>query len=174
MRRSDWNQVNGFAVHIHVHRTAHPIGHDRNAGRIPRRRRVAVRRARRVDHPLTQFFPREDRDAHLAERRVAAGVVAVDVCIDKKSNRRGTDAFDGSRDLLGELRVLGIDHQDPVRAGQHAHSASGRVLMARVETRRTGQHVKVRRDLVRRDVDLAVIGSLRPHVDGESCRRQSG
>ena len=111
---------------------------------------------------FAELFPRKDRDAHLGEVRVAARVVDMHVGIDHKTNRRGADLSDRRHDLVGELCVLGIDHEDAVRAGQHADPATGSVLMARVETRRTGQHIEVRRDLLCRDVNFAVVRAPAP------------
>jgi len=63
------------------------------------------------------------------------------VGINQETNRRGTDLSDRRQDFVRELPVLGIDHEDTVRPGQHADPSAGCVLMTRVETCGAGQHV---------------------------------
>src|ERR1700730_17407386 len=82
------------------------------------------------------------------------------VRVDQKTNRLGADFPDRRQDFVRYLRVLSIDHEDAIRAGEHTDPATGRVLMARIGSSRTGEHVKIRGDFLRQDFDLGVVDSL--------------
>jgi len=156
------NQLDGLAIHPKPHRVAHPIGHDRKPGRIPRGR-WRRRRRRLTHHPFAQLLTREQHGAKLRERRVTGCVVAVDVRIDQEADGPRIDAPDCRQHLVANLQVLRIDHEDAVGAGEHADPAARAVRVARVHAFRTRQHVEVRRDFVGLDFDLVVLDPrLRP------------
>src|SRR5206468_6373718 len=78
---SNGNQVDDFTIHTELQRCTYAVGDDRVSRRIPGRSLVAVGQARRMNHLLTQLFPREDDDSHSAEERIAGSVIAMDVRI---------------------------------------------------------------------------------------------
>ncbi len=99
-------------------------------------------------------------------------MVDVDMRVDEVADGAGADAPDRGDNLGGDLRILGIDHQDAVRTRQYPDPASGGVVMGRVETGRAGQHVKVRCDLFADDLDLGEIHLLLGN--GSACKHRNG
>ena len=91
----------------------------------------------------------------------------MDVGVDEIADGRRADASDRRDDLVGELRVLRIDHEDAVRPREHADPAAGGVVVRRIEPARARQHVEVRRQLIGDDLDLVEVDLL-----GEAARRK--
>src|SRR6266849_10874767 len=87
-------------------------------------------------------------------------MVAMHVRVDQKTYGLGADFPDRRHYLVRDLRVLGIHHKDAIGANQHTDPAAGRVLMARIGSSRTGEHVKVGSDLLCQNLDLGVVDSL--------------
>src|SRR5205814_7554244 len=98
--------------------------------------------------------------AHLDEVRVPSRVVAVQVRVRDEADRGRADLPDRGDDLVGERRVLRVDHEDAVRPGEHANAPAGRVLVARVRAGRSGEQIEVGRDLLGEDLDLRVVDAL--------------
>ena len=82
---------------------------------------------------LAQFFAGKDNDAHVAEDRITGSVIAMDVCIRHKTNRLSADLPDRRQQLLGDLGVLSVDHEDAVRAREHTDEAAGRIRMVHID-----------------------------------------
>ena len=121
---------------MNFHRRAHPVGDDGEAGRIGDRVAGGIGRLRQAHHPVAQFFARKDHGALLGKERIARGVVAMNVGVDEIADRPRADAPDRCQDLVAELGVLRIDHEDAVRSREHADPAAGRILVGRIETAR--------------------------------------
>ena len=109
----------------------------------------------------------------LAKFALPGGVVAMDVGVDEIADRRRADASDRRHDLVGKLRVLGIDHQDAVRPREHADPAARGVVVRRIEAARAGQHVEVRRHLIGDDLDLVEVDLLREAARSKRRRGQA-
>jgi hypothetical protein len=103
-----------------------------------------------------ELVARENRDAHLRQVLVAAGVIRVDVRVYHETDWTIGDLSDRRDDLLGERRELRVDHQDAVWTGQHADRAA-----------LTVERVEVAGDLRRLDLDLAEVRLRRRR----RCRR---
>ena len=88
-----------------------------------------------MNHLFTQLFTREDDDSHSAEERIAGSVIAMDVRIRHETNRRGAELPDRRKQFVGDLRVLRIDHEDAVRACQHADQTTRSVGMVHIDVR---------------------------------------
>ncbi len=88
------------------------------------------------------------------------------------------EGANGAQHFFGELLVLGIDHQDAVRAEQHGDAAAGGVRMGRVEFGRTLQNVEVGRQLRRhrnrRSCPTAQTGAAAPEPTRERERAITG
>ena len=65
---------------------------------------------RTVELTRAQLGPGDDRDAHFAQVRVAAGVIAVRVGVDDGGHRLVGDALDLVEQRLAPPRVLGVHH----------------------------------------------------------------
>src|SRR5579859_7660973 len=82
------------------------------------------------------------------------------VRVDQKTYGLRADFPDRRHHLVCDLCVLGIHHKDAIRANQHTDPAAGSVLMAWIGPSRTGEHIKVRSDLLGQDFNLVVVNSL--------------
>ncbi len=72
-------------------------------------------------------------------------MISMNMRVDHNSNGRGAEGSDRLQNFFVQLLVLGVDHQDAVRAEEYGHPASGRVRVGRIKIGRTLQDVKVRR-----------------------------
>ena len=162
-----------FAVHVDFHARSHAVGDDGKSRRIGDRIAGGVRRLRQRHHLVAQLFTRKDQRALLGEECIARRVVAVDVGVDEIADRAAADLAHGRQDLVVELRVLRIDHENAVRPREHADAAAGGILVRRVKPARAGQHVDVRPELFGNDLDLVEVHGLRRRARGKRRHRQS-
>ena len=74
---------------------------------------------------FAQPLTREQHSAKLGhKRRVSRCVIAVDVRVDEETDGTWIDVLDRGENLVANLQVLGIDHEDPVGPGEHADSSA--------------------------------------------------
>ena len=89
-----------------------------------------------MEHFIAQFLTREDEGPLLAEQRIAARVVRMNVRVHQNSNRCGAEFSNGAENFFGELLVLGIDHQDAVGAKEHSDPAARGIRLQRASVQR--------------------------------------
>ena len=156
---ADGNQFDNFAVH--PERDLLVVGHNGKGRRGSGSSRSAIGAGIRICQPVAQLLAREDRDSHLPKVLVAAGVIRVNVRVDHVLNRAGCDLLDCGHDLIGELRVLGVHHEDAVRSGKNTDHSAGAFKC-----------IKIGGDLRRLDFDrVKILRLLRLNNGGHQGRR---
>jgi hypothetical protein len=74
-------------------------------------------------------------------------------------------------DQLGDAR-LGVDHEHAVGAGEHPDGATHRIGMGRIDVRRAGEGVEVRREPLRPDLQPGKVDGRRRRSVCVSCAGQ--
>ncbi len=131
---------------MELDRFAHPVGDDGISGRIAHQSRAPVRTPHRIDHLLAQLFARVDHSAGFAERRVAAGVIDMDMRVDENADGLRADALDRRHHFVRDLSVLRVDDEHSVGTVEHADPAAGAVRVSWIDILVAGEHREVGRE----------------------------
>ena len=108
--------------------------------------RCAVCGRQGMHQPVAQFLAGKDDCSRLAEILVATGVIAMHMCVHHETDRLIGNLLDGRHNLPAQGRKLIVDHENAVRAHQHARRAS-----------QAFQRVEVGAEFCSLDLDLAEI-----------------
>ena len=83
-------------------------------------------------------------------------MVRVNMRIHEEANGPRVNFSHGGENLVADLQILRIHHEDAVGPGEHTNPSACTIRMSGIHVFRTGQHVEVRSNFIRQDFDPVI------------------